>query len=88
MKHGSAVIVGLLFIVCTLSWYSHSASGQTAGGWITLFDGKSLDHWHQIGDANWRLEYGVVMADKGSGFLVSKEAYTDFQLRVEFPGEA
>ena len=24
------------------------------------------------------------MADKGSGFLVSKEAYTDFQLRVEF----
>ena len=26
----------------------------------------------------------MVVADKGGGFLVSKEAYADFQLRVEF----
>jgi hypothetical protein len=67
-----------------MSWPSHPASGQAAGEWVTLFDGKNLDHWHPIGDANWRLEDGVVVADRGSGFLVSKEAYTDFQLRVEF----
>jgi len=27
---------------------------------------------------------GVVQADKGNGFLVSKNSYTDFQLRAEF----
>ena len=61
-----------------------AVSGQAPERWVTLFDGTQLDHWHQLGDANWRLEDGVVVADKGSGFLVSKEAYADFQLRVEF----
>ena len=84
MKHGTTIIVGLFLSVCIVSGYVHHASGQTTGGWVTLFDGKNIDHWQPIGDANWRLEDGVVMADKGSGFLVSKEAYTDFQLRVEF----
>jgi len=84
MQRGSAVLVGLLLIACTVSWYVHSASGQAAGGWVTLLDGTNLDHWNHIGDANWRLEDGVVVADKGSGYLVSKQSYTDFQLRVEF----
>jgi len=84
MQRRSVVIVELLCLAVTLSWYLPFAFGQAAGGWITLFDGKNLEHWNRIGDANWRLEDGVVVADKGSGYLVSKEAYTDFQLRVEF----
>ena len=62
--------------------YSQQASGQT--GWVTLFDGKNLDNWNKIGDANWRIEDGAVLADKGNGFLVSKNSYGDFQLRAEF----
>src|SRR5690242_16658639 len=84
MKRASAVILGLFLIACTVSWHAPPASGQAAGGWTTLFAGKNLANWNQIGDANWRLEDGSVVADKGSGFLVSKQAYTDFQLRVEF----
>src|SRR5579884_3846581 len=57
---------------------------QSASGWTTLFDGKSLDHWNKIGTANWRLEDGVAIADHGNGFLVSKSSYTDFELRAEF----
>jgi hypothetical protein len=49
-----------------------------------LFDGKNLDHWNKIGDANWRIEDGAVVADKGNGFLVSNNTYNDFQLRAEF----
>ena len=26
------------------------------GGWTTLFDGKNLDNWNKVGDANWRIE--------------------------------
>lgn len=59
-------------------------SSQGSTGWKTLFDGKSLDQWTQIGDANWRLADGYVQADKGTGFLVSKESFGDFELKVEF----
>jgi hypothetical protein len=54
------------------------AAAQADAGWITLFDGKNLDNWKAIGDANWRLEDGAVVADKGKGFLVSKDAASSF----------
>src|SRR5229473_1897080 len=71
-------------LVMGLAGLWHEASGQGDAGWITLFDGKSLDNWAQIGNANWTLADGVVQADKGNGFLVSKSSYTDFQIRAEF----
>jgi hypothetical protein len=74
-----ARILALVEYISTLQ-----ASGQTDAGWVTLFDGKNLDNWSKIGDANWRLEDGVVVADKGDGFLVSKNTYADFELRAEF----
>jgi hypothetical protein len=33
--------------------------------WITLFHGKNLSHWNAIGDADWKLEEGAVVATKG-----------------------
>jgi hypothetical protein len=56
-------------------------------GWITLFDGKSLDQFDRVGDANWRLENGMAVADKGNGFLLTKNEYGDFEIRVEFYAE-
>lgn len=82
MKRWSALGMGLFCLAFTAVWHSQRASGET--GWVTLFDGKNLDHFNKIGDANWRLEDGVVVADKGNGFLVTKETYTDFQIRAEF----
>lgn len=50
-----------------------------------LFDGRSLAGWDAIGDANWRIEDGAIMADKGAmSFLVSHSGYRDFDLRAEF----
>ena len=63
-------------------WPAQDAPAQ--GGSTVLFDGKNLDNFNKIGDANWRIEDGVVVADKGNGFLVTKNQYGDFQLRVEF----
>ncbi len=53
-------------------------------GWTALFDGKSIDNFNKVGDATWRIEDGSIVSDKGNGFLVTKNAYGDFQLRVEF----
>ena len=60
-----------------------AVSGQAAAAWKTIFDGKSLDGWTPLGNANWKLADGVVEANMGSGFLVSKESYGDFELRAE-----
>src|SRR5437016_5236884 len=83
MKRRSAAI-GLLVVGFAVLLPSREASGQANAGWMTLFDGSNLDNWNVVGDANWKLADGVVQADKGTGFLVSKASYTDFQIRAEF----
>ena len=58
--------------------------GEGGGGWTTILDGRSMDGWDLTGNANWRVEGGSLVADKGNGFLLSKESYGDFELRAEF----
>jgi len=83
MNRRSAISMGLLLVGSAIFWHAHDASGQT--GWTTLFDGSNLNNFEPIGTANLRmLEGGVGEADVGSGFLVSKQDYGDFQLRAEF----
>ena len=65
--------------------------GRVAFGpeWITLIDGeKGLQNWNRTGDGNWLAMYGAIQIDrktnKDAAFLYSKNAYTDFELYVEF----
>jgi len=62
--------------------------GGDGGGWVTLIDASKLGEWNRTGDANWRVVDGNVVADKGVGFLVTKQAYGDFELKAEFYAEA
>src|SRR5260221_2011550 len=78
------VITMWLLIAFAGVHYSQAASGQASAGWTTLFDGSSLDNWNQIGDANWKLADGIVQADKGNGFLVSKDSWGHFEGQAEF----
>jgi len=88
MKSSSLITMGLLVIGFAVFGCSPQMSGQGDAGWVTLLDGsnaKTLDNWNRVGDANWRLEDGAVVADKGKGGnLVSKNSYKDFQIRAEF----
>jgi len=84
MKRFYVGTMGLLIIGFALVGCVHQPSGQTDAGWITLFDGSNLDSWSAVGKANWRLEDGLLQADKGNGYLVSKNSYGDFQIRAEF----
>ncbi len=65
--------------------FSHGALAQTGTGWTQLFDGKSLDGWSPTGEANWRVEDGAIVADKGKGgFLLTKDKYKNHQIYAEF----
>jgi hypothetical protein len=84
MKSRIATTLALLLLGLAAVSFTPPATAQSGAGWVTLFDGKNLDNFNKIGDANWRLEDGLAVADKGNGFLVSKASYGDFQLRAEF----
>ena len=75
-----AAMVGTVMAILALV----TMSAQTPSGFVTLFDGKDLNNFNQVGNANWKLADGVVEATSGAGFLVSKQSYTDFEIRVEF----
>jgi hypothetical protein len=79
-----ATAAALITVSGSVPWQVSPAKAQTESGWTRLFDGKSLDNFNKVGDANWRIEDGAVVADKGTGFLVTKNSYGDFQLRAEF----
>jgi len=82
----AALWVGVLAIplltscgsIGTLKWSSADA------GYTTLFDGSDLNQWKPVGNANWRLQDGLLLADLGSGFLLTRQNYQDFQLKVDF----
>ena len=72
-------------LLCTLVVSAVGVRAQTpAPGWVTLFDGTNLNSFNVVGSANWKLADGNVEATSGSGFLVTKETYSDFEIRVEF----
>jgi hypothetical protein len=76
-------------IALALSGCSTVESMLPGSGWTTLLDGtRGMENWNPVGDANWRAVDGVIQADKRSGqtpgYLVSKNNYADFQVRVEF----
>ena len=77
-------LLALLLVTAVLAaGCMHRGPGS---GWTSLIDGdKGLENFNRIGDANWRAEGGAVVADKGKGgYLVSKQAYKDFEMYVEF----
>ena len=81
MKRVLLLATALLLTAC-----SSMPAWVPGSGWTTLIDGdKGMDNFVRVGDANWRAEDGAIVADKGKGgFLMSKESYGDFQLRIEF----
>ena len=83
-----ALAIGFLIVAFAAIEFSPRASGQTGDGWITLLDSKNMGDWNQVGETNWRLEDGAVVADKrtskDAAHLVSKNPYKNFQVYAEF----
>jgi hypothetical protein len=88
MHRAFVAAIGLAVMITGASQFAPRAAGQAGEGWVTLLDAKSIGDWNKVGESNWRLEDGAVVADKlagqGAAFLVSKTSYKDFMLYVEF----
>ena len=88
MTRWATFIVALLFAGVGTLQYVGTVTGQD--GWITLFDGKNLDHWDAAAtpEVSYAIEDGSLVAakkdPKKTHFLVSKQSFKNFQVRAEF----
>lgn len=73
-------------LALAVSLFITGCAHTPSAGWVALIeDGKGLENFNPIGDANWRSEGNLVVADKGKGgHLVTKQSYKDFQIYAEF----
>ena len=53
------------------------------GSMTLLTDGTNMKNFDTAGNANWRPAERTITADRGNGFLVTKDSYADFRLRAE-----
>ena len=80
--------------------YQPPATGyQLSDGWVSLFDGKTLNGWTTIGGVKWSVVDGAMSAEPASqpitptgdskqtwpqGFLRSAANFSDFEMTAEF----
>jgi hypothetical protein len=58
---------------------------ELAGGWMSLFDGKTLYGWQANSDLNWSVRDGAIRADRGKrGLLLTTFQIADFEFRCEY----
>ena len=74
-----------LLVALTVS----GCAGTSDSGWTTLIDGpKGMENFDRVGSSNWAVVDGVIQADKKAGkengYLVTKQPYKDFTIRIEF----
>lgn len=62
--------------------------GDAPSDAIVLFDGKNLDQWVTTNDrskpANWDVKDNILTVNKSAGNIETKQAFTNYQLHVEF----
>ncbi len=80
-------MMGIVGIVGTLA-VTVSAPAGGDSGWVSLFDGKTLDGWIQKnGTATYRVEDGCIVGKTAEGspnsFLCTVKEYGDFELEFD-----
>ncbi|OOG39756.1 DUF1080 domain-containing protein [Polaromonas sp. A23] len=79
MKFAGAAALSTVLLGCAM---------PMGGSWTALVDGeRGLENFNLVGVANWSGTDGAIQATAGGArpaYLVSKQSYTDFTMRVEF----
>lgn len=79
--------------VCAQNSVNVLTAKEKKQGWITLFNGVNLDGWTSVGKQNppitgWTVENGILTVnkkgEKRGGDIITKEQFSDFDLRFDF----
>jgi hypothetical protein len=81
---GIALAALCLLGVPNVSLAADKTEKGTEKGFVSLFDGKTLNGWHLMNGAKFFVEDGVIKHNVGRGWLRSDKEYADFIVRLEF----
>ncbi len=78
-----------VFLLLGVALLASVFSSPADESWRPLWDGKTLAGWHVIGQGEWRVEDGLLVArhtadEKEFSHLVTDAEYDDFTLRVKY----
>lgn len=65
---------------------TETTASSTEDDWMVLFDGSNLDAWrnYKSDSAAWRIEDGALNTIGGSGDLITKETFGNFELEFDW----
>ncbi len=86
MKNTSFVVAAALAIGSAAIDDPHQlyADDKSSDGFVSLFDGKSLDGWVIENDGQFSVKDGILFVNRGTGWLRSQREYGDFVLKMDF----
>ena len=61
-----------------------TANAEDEEGFVSIFDGKTMDGWHLMNGAPFVAKDRVIKLNGGRGWLRSENEYSDFILKLEF----
>ncbi|OZA54420.1 MAG: hypothetical protein B7X75_08535, partial [Sphingobacteriales bacterium 39-40-5] len=82
-----------VFLLLAFIFITYTSIADPGKGWISLFDGKSLNGWHHFNSAkeikNWKIENGSLVClgakgPSGSGDIITDHSFRNFELRWEW----
>src|SRR5579871_4469081 len=80
----------LLAVLLTLSLLAQTPKNRAPlpnEQWVSLFDGKTLEGWDQVGQEKWEVKDGEIHGQavtKEYGYLQTVKKYKDFHLSLRF----
>lgn len=71
-------------LVAVLPTAAQDKEFKLEDGFTSLFNGKDLSGWEVMNKGKFSVKDGVILLDKGGGWLRSEKEYKDFDLRMDF----
>ena len=63
-------------------------ASTTQGGWQSLFDGKTMDHWRGYKTdsvpSGWKVVDGIITKETSTGDIVTREQFGNFELELDW----
>ncbi len=81
-------LLSTFLLVCL---FYGTAFAQNTQNWQSLFNGKDLTGWQEIGNESWAVVEGAIYGEgvtKEYGYLATEKKYTDFHLSLRYKCEA
>lgn len=75
----------LLAVALIVSGPAVAADREPPPGFTALFNGRSLEGWSMVNTKdNFFVKDGILVLNKGAGWLASDKSFADFELRIRY----